>query len=65
MHCYTLRNTLDIAKIQAMASRMRKESRGVFYRDDYPATDEKWTKNIRVRLNHDGETSLTVSDPIK
>jgi fumarate reductase (CoM/CoB) subunit A len=65
MYCYTLRNTLDIAKIQATASQMRKESRGVFYREDYPATDEKWTKNIHVCRGHDGKMSLTVSDPVK
>jgi succinate dehydrogenase/fumarate reductase flavoprotein subunit len=65
MHGYTLRNTLDIAKIQAAASRMRKESRGVFYRDDCPATDGKWTKNIRARLGDDGKMSLKVSDPVK
>jgi succinate dehydrogenase/fumarate reductase flavoprotein subunit len=65
MHCYTLRNTLDVAKIQATASQMRKESRGVFYREDYPATDENWTKNIRVCRGNDGEMSFTVSDPVQ
>ncbi|MDR3321842.1 MAG: FAD-binding protein [Synergistaceae bacterium] len=65
MDCYTLRNTLTVAKIQATASDMRKESRGVFYREDYPAEDDKWTRNIYTGLGGDGGASVRVADPVK
>jgi succinate dehydrogenase/fumarate reductase flavoprotein subunit len=62
--CYTLRNTLTIAGIQATASQMRKESRGVFYRDDYPAMDDNWTKNIYTCLGSDGKMSVRIAEPV-
>jgi succinate dehydrogenase/fumarate reductase flavoprotein subunit len=62
---YTLHNMITVAKIQATASAMRKESRGVFYRDDYPNLDENWTKNIYVRLGESGEILTRIADPVK
>ena len=41
---------LTLAQMQATASGMREESRGVFFREDFPDTDEEnWRKNIVVR----------------
>ena len=45
---------LPLAQMQATASDMREESRGVFFRDDYPDTDEiNWRKNIVIRRYKD------------
>lgn len=47
---YHVENMLLIASVQIGASLLRKESRGVFYRDDYPVRDETWSKNIIAQL---------------
>ena len=60
LSCYTLQNILTIAKIQTSASLMRKESRGVFFRDDYPAADDVWKGNIFVRYGNNEEMELQV-----
>lgn len=40
---------LTLAQMQAAASDMREESRGVFFREDFPETDEtNWRKNIVI-----------------
>ena len=45
---------LTLARMQATASAMREESRGVFFREDFPETDEaNWRKNIVIRRNGD------------
>ncbi len=45
---------LTLAQMQATASGMREESRGVFFRDDFPDTDEEnWRKNIVIRRRGD------------
>lgn len=47
---------LDVAELISIASRNRTESRGAFYRSDYPFVDNKnWLKNIHLSGN--------VSDP--
>lgn len=47
-----VKNMLVVAEIQAGASLLRRESRGVFYREDYPEPDDGlWLKNIAVRDN--------------
>ena len=47
---HEIRNIVLIAEIQLRASIMRKESRGIFYREDYPfRDDENWLKWIIVR----------------
>ncbi len=46
---------LTLAGMQTRASEMRKESRGVFFREDYPETDEEnWRKNIVIRRGKEG-----------
>jgi len=45
--CRILENMLLLARLQLTASLERKESRGVFFRTDYPLKDdEKWKKNL-------------------
>lgn len=51
-------NMIILARMQAIASLMREESRGVFYRVDFPERDDaNWTKNI-VFSKVDGELSV-------
>ncbi len=57
---YHVENMLLIASVQIGASLLRKESRGVFFRDDYPIRDEAWTRNIIAQLCA-GEIEFTVA----
>jgi len=43
-------NTLLIAELATRAATMRRESRGAHNREDYPRTDEEWSKNIVFQL---------------
>lgn len=62
VHCAHM---LLLASMQIKASEMRKESRGVFYRLDYPEIDEaNWRKNILIRRNGDG-MQLSLRDAVK
>lgn len=45
-----LKNMLLTAKMIAQASLMRKESRGVFFRSDYPQKDPAWEKSIVLKM---------------
>ena len=46
----SLKNMLLTAKLIAKASLERKESRGVFYRGDYPEKDPAWNKSIVLKM---------------
>jgi len=47
-------NLIDIAEIMFRTAMMRKESRGMFVRDDYPERDDKnWLKHIVVKKQND------------
>lgn len=60
---YQCDNMLLLSRIQIEASLLRRESRGVFYRTDYPRQDdEQWRKNIVVHNSPSG-IELTVCDP--
>ena len=60
-----LRHMLLVADMQIKASELRTESRGVFYRTDYPVmNDPKWRKNILIRDNA-GHMSLSFRDAIR
>lgn len=62
---YKCENMLLIGRMAVSASLMRKESRGVFYRNDYPErNDRDWLKNIVVR-NENGTMQLEVCECIK
>jgi len=51
-------NFVDVGEMVARAALMRTESRGAHYREDYPQQDdEKWLKNIIIRLEA-GEMKL-------
>jgi fumarate reductase (CoM/CoB) subunit A len=41
-----LENMLLVAELVTKSARIRKESRGSHYREDYPATREEWNKSI-------------------
>ena len=46
-------------KIQLQFSLYRKESRGAFYREDYPNTDnENWLKHVVGKKNEDGSLCI-------
>lgn len=49
MEALELENMIDIAEAMALASLMRKETRGAHYRTDFPGTDPGWTANIWVK----------------
>ena len=58
-----MRNLLLSAELLFIGSLERKESRGAFFRDDYPETDNvNWLKNILYR-QVDGEVVLDYQTP--
>jgi len=62
---YRCENMLSVGRMAVAASHLRKESRGVFFRSDYPQRDdENWLKNIVIR-RHNGEMQLKVCECIK
>lgn len=57
-------NMLLLAHMQIEASLIRKESRGVFFREDYPdQNDAEWKKNIVV-CNRSGKPTFEIRDCI-
>ena len=46
---WELQNMLTIAKLMVKAAHLRKESRGVHYRTDFPREDKEWRKHIILR----------------
>ena len=62
---YKCENMLLIGRMAVAASMLRKESRGVFYRSDYPERNDKdWLKNIVVH-NVNGTMQFEVCECIK
>ena len=58
------RNMVTVGTLIARSALMRKESRGVHYRTDYPSADPHWNKHIC----QEGDSSFTVSagsDPME
>jgi succinate dehydrogenase / fumarate reductase flavoprotein subunit len=54
-----LRNMLLVSEAVAKAALERKESRGGHTRDDYPMTDDYWSKlNVIVSLDAEGDVTL-------
>src|SRR5690606_20891609 len=49
MEAIELENILDIGEAMAAASIERRETRGAFYRTDFPDTDPQWTANLWVK----------------
>lgn len=49
MEALELESMLDLAEAMAATSIQRKETRGAFYRPDFPDTDPQWTANLWVR----------------
>ncbi len=59
---YTYENMITTGKMLAAASLARTESRGVHYRSDYPARqDKKWMKSIIIK-QLDGQMKLETRD---
>lgn len=50
---YDLRAALRTAEAIAMAALQRQESRGAHQRDDYPAMDDAWRRNIAIASRND------------
>jgi fumarate reductase (CoM/CoB) subunit A len=48
-----LQNMLLVAELVTKSARLRKESRGSHYREDYPETRKEWNKSIII--NKDGD----------
>jgi succinate dehydrogenase/fumarate reductase flavoprotein subunit len=62
---YHCENMLLVASVQVEASLMRTESRGVFFREDFPHRDDRnWNKNI-LAGEEAGKMVLNVCDCIK
>lgn len=62
--CLELENMLLCLEMSALASLRREESRGGFYRSDFPHTDnDRWCVNA-VISNRDGEPSLRLEKPV-
>lgn len=60
----TIKNMILITKLQLMSSLERKESRGVFYRTDYPEKqDNSWKKNIYIRQSGK-ESAMDIRDAL-
>jgi len=65
IQAFELKNMLLVAEMLAKAMRLRKESRGDHYREDYPERDDQsWAKVINI-MKKDGEMHLEteVIDP--
>lgn len=56
MEAIELENILDIGEAMAAASLQRQETRGAFYRTDFPNLDQQWTANLWVK--RDGRSLL-------
>lgn len=62
IHC---EHMLTLADMQIRASDMRKESRGVFYRSDFPEMDDvNWSKNILIK-NNNGSMEISLRSAVK
>jgi len=48
-----LQNMLLVAELVTKSARLRKESRGSHYREDYPETRKEWKKSIVMNKNGD------------
>jgi fumarate reductase (CoM/CoB) subunit A len=62
MESLELENMLDLAEAMAATSLQRTESRGAFYRTDFPAQDPQWTANLWVK--RDGERIVVEKRPV-
>ena len=56
-----VRSILTVARLTCLSALTRTESRGSHYRSDYPeSNDEKWTRNIFVKGEGEGEGTTKV-----
>lgn len=62
--CLELENMLLCLEASVLASLRREESRGCFYRSDFPYTDnDRWCRNTVISLR-DGGLSLRLEEPV-
>lgn len=47
-------NLLDVGTLMIAAARLRKETRGSHYREDYPRTDAQWAHPVMIRKTAHG-----------
>ncbi len=60
--CLEIENMITSAEMTLRGALARKESRGLYYRDDYPQTDPAWLKN--VVLKEDGDRMVVDTEPV-
>jgi succinate dehydrogenase/fumarate reductase flavoprotein subunit len=63
MESIELENILDIGEAMAAASIPREETRGAFYRTDFPELDPQWTANVWVM--RDGKALKVEKHPVQ
>lgn len=54
IHALELDNLIEVGTMMATAALARKESRGSHYREDYPARDDSYSRNIILHRSHPG-----------
>jgi len=47
------RNALDVAECVSVAAMCREESRGAHYRSDFPHTEDRWARSVKVKRQGD------------
>ena len=52
VHALEINNLIEVGTIMATAALARKESRGSHYREDFPASDENYRRNIVLDKTH-------------
>ncbi|MBQ9814601.1 MAG: FAD-binding protein [Lachnospiraceae bacterium] len=63
LSCHEAEAMVFSCEMHVRASLMRKESRGWFFREDYPTMDnENWLKWIIVKKGEDGEMNFSTED---
>jgi succinate dehydrogenase/fumarate reductase flavoprotein subunit len=57
-------NLLTVGRLVTLAAKLRTETRGAHNREDYPALDENWLKNIVLQLEN-GQTKANMKPMAK
>ena len=63
MECLQIENLATVFEGIARSALFRTESRGAHYRQDFPATQKEWEKNVHI-VNEKGKMALVLRDLI-